>query len=405
MSEGLQVQGPDARSRRATSLLAVILVLLLLLLCGVGYFFVRVLVPAGAPETACVSEGMTWVRSIYGFGPSSDEQLLGPTDVAIAPDGRIYATDPQRARVLAFNPDGTFAGLVHTGAGGSGRGMLGRPAGITCDSRGNLYISDVVNGKILVFDHDYTFVREWPAQQALGMRVVDDKLYVRELGEVVIYTLDGIETARFGERGRGTGAVLEPTGGITADEKRVYVADALNQAVKVFSADGALLWSQPSTTATGGPTGTDERAAETTSSPVDLPQDVELDSSGQLYALDAFDFSIMRLDNATGKILGKWGTPGEKDGQFMYPTGLAYDAARDWFAVADTANNRVQIVRVEGTGGGVGQAVTRAMSSPFRVCAIPLVALLVGIAIILVTRKREEDRDEAGRGSGSLAAE
>jgi len=160
-----------------------------------------------------------------------------------------------------------------------------------------------------------------------------------------------------------------------------------------------------SKTATGGPTGTDAHAAESTSSPVDLPQDVELDSSGQLYALDAFDFSIMRLDNATGRILGKWGTPGEKDGQFMYPTGLAYDAARDWFAVADTANNRVQIVRIEGTGGGAGQAVTRAMSSPFRVCAIPLAALLVGIAIILVTRKREEDRDEAGRGSGSLAAE
>src|SRR5580698_9716947 len=37
-----------------------------------------------------------------------------------------------------------------------------------------------------------------------------------------------------------------------------------------------------------------------------------------------------------------------------YPTGIAYDKTRDWFAVADTSNNRVQIIRLPGTGGGVG---------------------------------------------------
>ena len=48
-------------------------------------------------------------------------------DGVLAPNGRIYVTDPQRARVLAFNPDGVFNGIIHTGMGGTGEGQLGRP--------------------------------------------------------------------------------------------------------------------------------------------------------------------------------------------------------------------------------------------------------------------------------------
>lgn len=384
----------DVRGRRTVRILAVILILLLLLLCSVGYFFIRILVPAGSPEEPVVSDGMTWVRSIYGFGPSVDEQLLGPTAVAVAPNGRIYVTDPQRARVLAFNPDGVFAGIIQTGAAGTGVGQLGRPEDLACDSDGNLYVTDRANDKIIVFDDNYEYVREWPAPQVVGIDVANETLYARRLGEVVAFTLEGQERARFGERGRGKGAAIEPAGGVTADAERVYVPDALNQSLKAFSLEGAFLWAQPSEDGTTGVNpGVAEGVAATGTAQarvVDLPQDVVLDANGQLYFVDAFSFLIARVDNATGEILGQWGRDGQDDGQFMYPTSIAYDSDRDWFVVADTANNRVQIVRIDGSGGRLAQAASRSLSSPYRVCAIPLFALVAILILIALTRRRRQ---------------
>lgn len=368
--------------------LGVLLLVLLLLLCGVGYFFVSILMPTGGQGSAVVSDGMTWVRSVYGFGPSQDEQVLGPTSVAVGPNGTIYVTDPQRARVLAFDPDGVFDGLIHTGAGGSGEGQLGRPNHVACDSDGNVYISDGLNAKIIVFDADSQYLREWPVPSVTGIEVVDDILYARSLGEVIAYTLDGTERLRFGERGRGNGPHLEPTGGLTASGDVVFVADSLNQAVKAFTTAGEHLWSQPP--ATVDATASAETTGGATGRPVDLPADVALDADGNPYVIDAFSFQVLRLDPETGAIIGQWGGDGQKDGEFMYPSGIAYDPARDWFVIADTANNRVQIVRIDGTGGGLRQTVGRTLSSPYRVCAIPLVALLAVMALLGLRRWRHD---------------
>jgi DNA-binding beta-propeller fold protein YncE len=392
-------------NQRAVIALSAILVLLFLLLCAVSYFFMRFLVPAGLPEQTGTSGGMTWVRSIYGFGPSATDQLLGPTAVAVAPDGTIYATDPQRARVLAFNPDGTFKGLIFTGVGGKGKGQVGRPADVAVDADGLVYVSDYANGKIIVFDDRFTFVREWQAPQSVGIDVIGDTVYVRAAGEVVRYALDGAEKSRIIKRGRGAGAVLEPAGGITADAKRIYAADALNQSIKAFDTDGALLWAAPQRSAAeSASVATTEALTEDRDVRVDLPQDVVLDRAGRVVVVDAFSFSILAIDAASGEILESYGQQGAADGEFIYPSSIAYDAARDWFVVADTANNRVQIVRIAGSGGGVGQTAARALSSPFRVCAVPLVVLVAALALLFATRRRRaesqlvEVRDEPDAG-------
>ena len=393
--------GGSGRNRTVVAL-GILLTLLLLLLCGVGYFFISILMPTGGQEPAVVSDGMTWVRSIYGFGPSQDEQMLGPTSVAVAPDGTIYVTDPQRARVLAFDPDGVFDGLIHTGAGGSGEGQLGRPNHVACDSDGNVYIADGLNAKVIVFDDGSQYMREWPVPSVTGIEVVGDTLYARSMGEVIAYALDGTELSRFGERGRGNGSLLEPTGGLIGDGESVFVADSLNQAVKAFTAAGEHLWSQPP--ATVDATASAEATGSATGRPVDLPTDVALDADGDLYVIDAFSFQVLRLDPETGAIIGQWGRDGQKDGEFMYPSGIAYDPARDWFVIADTANNRVQIVRIDGTGGGLRQTVGRTLSSPYRVCAIPLVALL-GVMALLGLRRRRRRADSGHEGEADIAVD
>ena len=65
------------------------------------------------------------------------------------------------------------------------------------------------------------------------------------------------------------------------------------------------------------------------------------------------DFSLAVFDPENGDVIAKYGTYGTEEGTFMYPSGLAYDAERDWFAVADLGNNRVQIVRLPGSSASV----------------------------------------------------
>jgi len=59
---------------------------------------------------------------------AGDGQLNHPTDVAAAPDGRVYVTDSGAQRVQYFLPAGGFLGSF--GSPGSGPGQFSDPRGI-----------------------------------------------------------------------------------------------------------------------------------------------------------------------------------------------------------------------------------------------------------------------------------
>ncbi len=404
MSDGMTRKGPKRSRMRAV--LGVVLFVMVLLLGAMGYFFVKVLVPGGAPAQTRSDgrSGLQWVRSLYGFGPARDEQLLAPTSVAIAPNGTVFATDPQRGRIMAFRPDGSFLRLIHTGRGGSGKGQMLRPEGLATDRAGNLYVSDPMNQKILVFDTAGRFVREWPVPNVIGIDVQANRLLAYAGGTVVLYTLEGEKTGTIGRAGRGPGDTLMAAYGVTGDANDVYVADSHNGAIKAFANDGRLLW------ATTDPSSS--RARESTSAteaaePVlQLPQDLAIDGARRIVAVDAFTFKLVVLDARTGRIGSTYGDVGSGEGEFGYPTGIAYDPARDWFAVADTANDRIQIVRIPGSGGGAAQAVVRALTSPLRLCAVPLILLLIAAAILSASvraRRREELRQSLAKDGADAA--
>jgi hypothetical protein len=90
------------------------------------------------------------------------------------------------------------------------------------------------------------------------------------------------------------------------------------------------------------------------------------------------------VDPETGDVLGSYGSFGAEDGRFHYPSSVAYDPTADWYVVADTQNNRVQIVRLEGSGGGLQEAAVRLGSSPSRYAIYPLLVPLVLLLLILI---------------------
>lgn len=390
-----QQQAAPAGTGRARTVLTIVIVLLLALLVGLVWVFYGLLKPVGGAKEDPAPASMKWVRSIYGFGPSADEQLLSPTSVAIAPNGDVYATDQTRSRIMIFRPDGTFKRLLHTGAGGTGKGQFIRPESLAIDSDGQVYIADPWAKKVIVFDAGGKFVREWPVlEQARGVHVDGDRVYVLDVGTVLVYDKSGKKLAQFAKRGTKPGE-LDAYQGITAREGSVYVADTFNKRLQTFDAEGKVKWVVPGGVAvhTGpsmdAPEGGDESASKAVPSHRwDLPQDVVFDGAGRLVAVDAFQFEIAVVDPKTGKVQAKYGEFGREDGQFFYPTSIAYDARRDWFAVADTQNNRIQIVRIPESSGSAVSAVWRAVSSPYRYLAVPLLLLLAAIVLAVVVARR-----------------
>jgi hypothetical protein len=395
MTDETRQAGDSGGRSRLRGVLIAVIILLLAGLTVLGFFFVRMLQPPGTPEQETAG-GMVWVRSIYGFGPAKDEQLLEPTAVAIAPNGDIYANDPQRARVMRFASDGAFKALIHTGGGGTGPGQFKRPGSIRTDTDGNLYIADYTAGKIIVFDDQNRFVREWGVDGASGLRISGDTVYVLARSQVLAFSKSGERQGSFGRAGRAAGE-LDAYQGIAFDGSRIYVADALNKRVQAFDQKGALIWANPTPAATGSqPSEVSTNTIEASQTPeaqmpYDLPQDLVLDGAGRLVVIDAFKFQMIVVDRKNGNVIAKYGDYGSRDGQFFYPTGIDYDPQRDWFAIADTRNDRIQIVRIPDSGETPQAAAKRLMTSPYRYCALPLLLLVLAVVVTVVTRRRTRE--------------
>ncbi len=335
--------------------------------------------------------GMRWVRSIYGSGPGPAEQLNRPYSVAVGPDGRIFTAEPAGGRVLVFSPIGLFERQIYTGGRSAGPGTFAQPESIDVNDGGDLFIADSEGRKIVVFDSDGRFVREWPVQyKPRGIALSAGNAFVLGEGSVNTYTETGAKLGEFGTRGPAPGQI-DAYIGIEVDRDTIFIADAFNSRIQAFDRDGTLLWARPEIAAPRSmpETPTDEP----TTFAWDLPQDLTLDGAGRLVVVDAFLFQLVVLDPDTGEIVSTHGDFGTTEGTFLHPTSVDYDPQRDWFAVADTDNNRVQIVRLPGSGEAPTSGIRRIIDSTAR-WVLPTMILLVAVFLgalvqwVLLVRSR-----------------
>ncbi len=97
---------------------------------------------------------------VGGLPASPRSPFCGTTDIAFAPNGRIFISDGYaNARILEYTPEGKR--VREWGTPGTGPGEFHLPHGIAVDENGVIYVADRENGRIERFDLQGRYLGEW----------------------------------------------------------------------------------------------------------------------------------------------------------------------------------------------------------------------------------------------------
>lgn len=302
----------------------------------------------GGCEDATAEMDVEHVRPITM--PPVGVRYPAPRGVAIGDDDEVYVLD-NAGRVLVYSKDGQRLREWFMP-----EYSVGKPEGICRLSDGRIVVADTHYYRLVYFDDQgkvlKTVGREGhgPVEFTYPVAVKQDEagfLYVAEYGEyndrVQKLTADGEFVLSFGSFGPGAGQFQRPSGIVVRNE-RVYVADAMNNRVQVFTDTGKFLG-----------------VLSDRGEPLRLrfPYDLASDSAGRLYAVEYAGGRLTVLEAAPGngtrgadgelrvdgRIVGRWSGASGRKGRLATPWGLAVDS-RGHVWIADTGNRRlVEVVR------------------------------------------------------------
>ena len=256
--------------------------------------------------------------------------LAFPADVALDSLGNLYIADSQNIRIRRID---SRSRIITTVAGSGSRGFSGDggaateaelsdPNGVALDSLGNLYFADTQNFRI---------------------RKVDFR-------SGIITTVAGSGSPGFsGDGGAATAAELSYPDGVALDSLgNLYFADTGNNRIRrVAAASGTI-----TTVAGNGFSGFGGDGGAATEARLEGPHGVALDSVGNLYIADSYNFRTRRVAAVTGVITtvaGNGSLEFHGDGGAATAAGLnvPYDVTVDPIGnlyIADSVSDRVRAV-------------------------------------------------------------
>jgi DNA-binding beta-propeller fold protein YncE len=288
-----------------------------------------------ALATAGCGGGGAEPERVWGRRGVQGGDLVKPRAIAIDARDHLYIVD-WTARIQVFDRDGKYLG--HTWTPPDYRN--GRPSGLSIDRDGNLLVSDSHYHCLRVYTPEGKLLRTLggkagtaPGQLGYVSDAVQDRegfYYVAEFGDTQRITKldrDGQFVACWGSPGTEPGQFARIRALALGPDGYLYVADACNHRIQVFTRAGELvrIWGR----AGKGP------------GELSYPYDLAFSPDGKhLYVVEYGNHRVQKF-TPEGKSLGCWGGAGRGPGQLCSPWALAVDS-RGRVHVLDSENDRVQ---------------------------------------------------------------
>jgi outer membrane protein assembly factor BamB len=216
-----------------------------------------------------------------------DARNGNPEGACVFLDGRIAVADTHYSRVVFFNHDGKVVGML--GSAGQGPSQFVFPVCVTQDPKGNFYVGEYGGND-----------------------------------RVQKFSVDGKFLLQIGRCGTAPGE-FERASGVVWHDGLLYIADSFNNRIQIFSDNGEFR------AVFGG-----------ADSHIDLgyPYALALGPQNDLFVIEYSTARVSRFDLNTGRLLGRFGSPGRGEGQFATPWGIDVDS-KGTILVADTDNRRI----------------------------------------------------------------
>jgi len=298
----------------------------------IGSFLTACSPPSTATSAALDSHLFSRVQ-VIGTRGTGLGQFNKPRSLALDRQDNLYVVD-MTGRVQKFSPRGEYLAswrLADTD--------LGKPKGMCRDQAGHIVVLEPHYQRVNHFAPDGTLVEQWGSRGTNpGQFTLPRSVAVNTHGDLFIseYTtvdrVQGFSGPRhqaqvcFGQPGTGDGQFNRAEGIGVGPDDRLYVADACNHRIQIFTAEGKWL-------KTYGRAG---RAAGELS----YPYDVQVDGEGRQYVCE-FGNSRVQVFDAAQRPLEILGGAGSEPGRFSNPWALALDSQGNLY-VADAGNHRVQ---------------------------------------------------------------
>jgi len=307
-------------------------------------FFGSLLFFGGVASSQMASAELSFSLEFGSFG-SSEGKFKSPSGLALDRESNLlYVADTDNNRIQIIDVDGNCSGsdeladdvcfVDEFGTSGKGEGEFDSPTALVLDTGSDLlYIVDSGNDRIQIIDVDGNCGSD---------ELADDVCFVDE----------------FGGSGTGEGKFDLPSGlALDTSTNYLYVADTRNNRIQIIDVDGNC-------------SGNDELANDVCfvdefggsgngKGKFDLPSGLALHTDNDmLYIADTDNNQIQIIDvdgNCSGNIeladdvcfVDEFGGSGDDKGEFNNPSGLTLDVSNDILYIADTDNERIQIIIIK----------------------------------------------------------
>ena len=260
--------------------------------------------------------------------PVDGKRLPAPRALTISPEKELYCLDDS-GRILVYSPENQLVRQWRMP-----ESDVGKPEGIRILQDGRVAIADTHYHRVVFFSKQGELLGmfgskgENPGEFTYPVDLLQDPqgyLYVAEYGgsdRIQKFAPDGSFVLEFGGLGTDVGKFQRPSGMVWIDSK-IYVADAINSRVQVFSDQGQPLevldWAGQ-----GG---------------LYYPYDISLNPQGQIFMVE---YGACRLTVAEphGSIIGQYGHEGRGHNELWTPWALTVSDDNRVF-IADTGNRRI----------------------------------------------------------------